>query len=402
MPNINTENATLNIHPVLPVSKAIEGIFIHNVSGYVTESYINAANPEESIGRTLNPNEMLLLREKIANIKNNFYISMQNENLSPEELELAKIIYIYNYILKEVQYANVLSANDGTARVRNRSEDSLVPNNSAYSALILKRSVCCGISDAIFLLCKALGVECEKWLWPDGGHAYNKVKIGNNWYKVDATFQIGFYPHAKANAWSDAYLLTGTANHNQTAAPIYPRERITRMKSLLESRGIDFNYDNAPQIQIRTTLDGLNTLTNVVNKGDEEKRISIKNLQNIITSIDEELSIKPTITIKRRSDQNSQEEDKPKIYFIPTEKKITIQKVNYKINIVAVNDGYAVNVETANNEQFTQITNNQGKIVGILRRGLEVISSLLNPDNYSPSDNLIRIINTNQQTQRHR
>ncbi|MDE6142180.1 MAG: hypothetical protein K2G03_06210, partial [Bacilli bacterium] len=311
---------------------------------------------------------------------------------------------IYNYILKNVQYANVLSANDGTARVQNRPEDALTPYESAYSALILKKSICCGISDAIFLLCKALGVACEKWLWPDGGHAYNKVKIGNIWYKVDATFQIGFYPNAKAEIWNDTYLLTATTNREQTnESPNYPRQNIQRMKHFLEEHGVDFNYSPSPKITISATMEGLKTLIKDKNKSIEEQDINCQNLQNIITSIDSILSPTPHITIKKRTDQNTINEDMPKIYYTPAEKKISIQKTNYKINIVSINDSYAVNVETPDNNQHTQITNRQGKIIGILKRGYKIISSLFDSETVSNNvNNHTRIKNASEQPKRYR
>ena len=270
MPNTNPAQITINsrnTNNTMPVSRAISGIFFYNVNAYETEGFTNARIYGESAGRALTPNEMQNLKHKIEQIVDTFNNAIANTHLSNEDLELAKIIYIYNYILKNVQYANVLSANDGTARVQNRPEDALTPYESAYSALILKKSICCGISDAIFLLCKALGVACEKWLWPDGGHAYNKVKIGNIWYKVDATFQIGFYPNAKAEIWNDTYLLTATTNREQTnESPNYHRQNIQRMKLFLEEHGVDFNYSPSPKITISTTMEGLKTLIKDKNK----------------------------------------------------------------------------------------------------------------------------------------
>ncbi len=405
MPISSFDNLIVNRSNIRPVSKSITGIFFYNVDAYETEGFINAHVYGESAGRALTPNEMQSLKHKIEQIVNNFNNAIASDNLSNEDLELAKMIYIYNYILKNVQYADVVSANDGTARVQNRPSDSLTPYESAYSALILNSSICCGISDAIFLLCKALGVECEKWLWPDGGHAYNKVKIGNIWYKVDATFQIGFYPHAKAERWSDTYLLTATTNHEQTnETPTYPRQNIQRMKTILENHGVDFNYHPAPRITINTTMEGLKILIKDTNKSVDEQNINFQNLQNIISSVDSVLSSTPQITIiNKRTEKNTKAEDKPKIYFIPKEKKITIQKTNYKINITSVNDAYAVNVETTDNNQHTQITNNQGKIIGILKRGHEVISSLFDSGTVSNNVNPhTRISNISEQPKRYR
>lgn len=400
MPNINTEQITINSRNASntrPVNKSITGIFFNNVNAYETTPFINAKIYGESTGRALSPTEMHQLRDKIKQIIELFDQTIINSNLFGEDLELAKIIFIYNYILQNVQYADVIPANDGTSRVQNRNDDLLTPYESAYSCLVLKKSICCGISDAIYLLCLVMNLECEKWLWPDGGHAYNKVKIGNTWYKVDATFQIGFYPHAQAENWNDTHLLTATTNHEQISpTTMYPRQQIERIKTFLQNRGINFNYNRAPKIQIRTTKEGLQALIKDPSKSEEEQKNSFQNLQNIITSVDSVLSANPHITINKRTDQNSIIKDNPTIYFTPAEKKITIQKVNYKINIVSTNDSYAVNIETPDNNQHTQITNRQGKIIGILKRGLEIITSLFEPSTFDSLNTPSSILNNNQ------
>lgn len=405
MTNYLLDNSMINLRTTRPVKKAITGVFFYNVEAYETEAFVNARIYGESTGRALYPQEMQALKHQIANIVEEFNNAIANTNLSNEELQLAKIIHIYNHILKNVQYANVLPANDGTARVRNRSDDMLTPYESAYTALVYRKSICCGISDAFFLLCEALGIECEKWLWPDGGHAYNKVKIGNLWYKVDATFQIGFYPQAKAECWSDTYLLTATTHPTQTnESQNFPREQIARMKNFLERQGIDFTYLPIPKIRIRTTAEGLQSLVKNTSKPKEEQEVNIQNLQRIIKSIESILSPNPHITINNRTDQSSNDREKPTIYFTPTEKKISIQKINYKINIININDSYAVNIETPDNNQHTQVTNSQGKIIGIIKRGLEIINSIITngtPYNNNPYPR-ITINSQNQAVKRYR
>ncbi len=197
--------------PVL-VALSEQGEGISPNIAFWTAPFINARIYGESTGKALWYNEMIKLKNKTDQIVEDFNVCIRGSNLSGEQLQLAKIVYIYNYILANVRYANVSPANDETARVQVRRED--IPDSSAYSALILKEAVCCGISDAIYLLCNVMGMECKKRLWLDGGHAYNKVKIGNEWYNVDATFQIGFIPLLK-QLFINCYRTTKNVNRSK-------------------------------------------------------------------------------------------------------------------------------------------------------------------------------------------
>ena len=59
-----------------------------------------------------------------------------------------------------------------------------------YGALVGKVAVCDGISDAFRILCLVEGIECLKvsGIGKTENHAWNKVKIGDSWYVVDATW----------------------------------------------------------------------------------------------------------------------------------------------------------------------------------------------------------------------
>jgi hypothetical protein len=63
--------------------------------------------------------------------------------------------------------------------------------HTAYGALVAGRSVCDGYAYAMQYICEELGIPCVITTGttddPDTGHAWNKVKIGKNWYVIDAT-----------------------------------------------------------------------------------------------------------------------------------------------------------------------------------------------------------------------
>ena len=369
-----TLNGSINHSKTMPVLDTVMGHVPLNIKAFETTPFVNARSNEESVGRALDVAEMIALKREIWKIVQRFNSIVSGNNLSNEQLQVAKLVYIFNHILNNVRYANVLSAGDGTERVRSRSDDFNV-YESAYTALISKSSVCCGISDAVYLLCMAMGVECEKWLWPNGGHAFNKVKIGNTWYKLDATFQIGFYPNAKANEWSTNYFLTATEqpspNLNQVSSD-YPRQQIQLMKLFLESRGVSFNYSSAPRITINTPLDGIKYMNSELNQAAD-----FSNLLHNISEIDKAMSSKSTITIHNRSGVISPLNEKSVINYVPADKKIVITRTNYKINIISVNEHYVINVEDSNNNQQTFVTDIFGNIIGELKRKLGVFKGSL-------------------------
>jgi hypothetical protein len=63
--------------------------------------------------------------------------------------------------------------------------------HTAYGAMISKKAVCDGFAFAMQYFCEELGIPCVIVTGdtdnPDLGHAWNKVKIGNNWYVVDVS-----------------------------------------------------------------------------------------------------------------------------------------------------------------------------------------------------------------------
>ena len=59
-------------------------------------------------------------------------------------------------------------------------------NQSSYSAIVNKQSVCAGYSEAFELYCTYAGIDCI--VVTSDGHEWNQVKLGDYWYVVDATF----------------------------------------------------------------------------------------------------------------------------------------------------------------------------------------------------------------------
>ena len=94
-----------------------------------------------------------------------------------------KLKAIYDYIATYVTY------DDALLSIRSDLQSNY-QSFTSYSALINGVAVCDGYASAFKLLCTMEGIECIEVVGSakGGGHAWNKVKINNVWYGVDATW----------------------------------------------------------------------------------------------------------------------------------------------------------------------------------------------------------------------
>lgn len=200
-------------------------------------------------------------------------------------------LYIYNYILENVEYDDVEFVPNGGGRVVAKPGSR---NISAYGALIKGKAVCSGISDAVYLLCSSMGLECKKVLSATNGHAYNFVKVNNQWYSLDATYEINRFLGGKIleNRFKDNFFLKqGSINHSRignfldlsdcNAPEDMPRESINEVKGYLELKGVSFNYTSSDITPVENVTEGLRLLLNQHNVMPG----TIDNLVNTINSL---------------------------------------------------------------------------------------------------------------------
>lgn len=94
--------------------------------------------------------------------------------ISSEKTEYEKIKYVYEYLVRTVDY-----------------DESAPDNQNIYSALVGKRSVCAGYSRAAQYLLDQMGIECiyvTGTIRGQGAHAWNIVNCGGSYYQMDVTF----------------------------------------------------------------------------------------------------------------------------------------------------------------------------------------------------------------------
>lgn len=91
---------------------------------------------------------------------------------------LEKERLIHKLVCDEVTYDETMSADD--------PDDRQMSQSCISAVLFDKRTVCAGYAQMFALLCGRAGIICVTVTSP--GHAWNKVRIGENWYNVDCTW----------------------------------------------------------------------------------------------------------------------------------------------------------------------------------------------------------------------
>lgn len=162
------------------------------------------------------------------------------KNLSSYQLELRA----HDFLCERITYDSK-SASSGA------SSDS--HTYSAYGALVSKKCVCEGYSRAMQLLMNRVGVRCTLVRGDDGGgHMWNMIEIGGNWYHLDVTWDdpanATQYNHFYFNVTTEELLSTG-----RTIEPNYPsnKDGEYNIKTRICNK-TTYNYFN----QNNTILDG--------------------------------------------------------------------------------------------------------------------------------------------------
>ncbi len=292
--------------------------------------------------------KIALLKEKVNQIITDFNNTLSNTNLTGEDLQVAKAMLIYNYILGNVRYSPELHTENGGI-----ISDYRYPNtHNVYGALVDNIAVCTGQSEAFYILASLMGLECKRVMDPNIDHTFNIVKMGDNWHKCDVTAEMNFSVSGiPSGRWKqDCFLrewdcIGSTVSNSripETFSPIhcrhYPDNRIIDIKNQLSRSGISFDY-NFQRTYVPTLYDALKIVTHRINqKSNTENQINIS----------------PKISVLKRSDNR----------LIP-EKFIPKMQENLKIvfnneNVIKSNDRYFVddknNIIHFNDNQVTTLT----------------------------------------------
>jgi len=104
-----------------------------------------------------------------------------------------KELAIHDFIIDNVEYDYVAEEeyekNDGVFFDENMTSEEIISSFNAKGALINKKAVCGGYSDAFDILLKFSDIETKTiYGCAMGFHGWNLVKLDDDWYHVDVTF----------------------------------------------------------------------------------------------------------------------------------------------------------------------------------------------------------------------
>lgn len=224
----------------------------------------------------------------VATIYNNARTLLGQIN-TDDMSEYQKVLNIYNWVLSNNVYDyNILEYME---LVNDYSQLTFGNSPVFYLEGILydldnQIAVCDGISKTIALLCNMEGIECIKinGSTSGGNHAWNKVKLGDNWYAIDGTWAEIVCSDSENNNMfellSHSYFLVSDEKLNE----LTPR---TTIWPLEEPEAIDYNYYE------NTTITDSNYTQDLYVSTDQELIALLEiadntNMQNIEIYLDEE------------------------------------------------------------------------------------------------------------------
>lgn len=119
-----------------------------------------------------------IYNDEVATVIDDF----RNTYIKPNMSDFEKEIKIIQYLVENINYDYENLLND---TIDNESY-------TIYGALIKHRAVCAGYASAFDVMCKAVGIESKVITGSainNSSHAWNQIKLNDEWYNVDVTFE---------------------------------------------------------------------------------------------------------------------------------------------------------------------------------------------------------------------
>lgn len=158
-----------------PTSMYINIETITRIFGVSYNVYINTGDEATYLAEGLYTKEDVEKREaEIEQVKNQIITQVQGKN------DYEKLKIIHDYLIDNIEYGDATLGDD---------------MYNIYGALVLKKCVCEGYAKAYQYLLNEIGIENEIVIGigtnsedETENHAWNYVKLNNNWYAVDVTW----------------------------------------------------------------------------------------------------------------------------------------------------------------------------------------------------------------------
>lgn len=215
----------------------------------------------------------LYSKDEFAERKKAFDLAISNavkeapQNATPYERE----VFINDYICNICEY-------DNEAASENNAE-TITSANNASGVFIEKKAVCEGYSKAFKILCDKLNVECVliSGKGENSLHEWNNVKLDNEWYAVDVTWNDTANEH---EIYTHCYLNLDDKEFNEkhTPAPLFSQtsdEEHTNSNAYFNTfvpkcNGTKYNYFTL-EYPTLTNLDNSEDIINSIAKSIDNK-----------------------------------------------------------------------------------------------------------------------------------
>ena len=174
-----------------PIEKYSTKLYPRDNKNYLLDYFNSENNVEDAIN-------------KVEKVKNNFVREFKNCD------DYTKILQVHNALAKTLEYDSSLK------------KDNI---HNIYGALINKEVVCEGYAKALKYLLNALDIECilvcgtaKNSSGHTESHMWNYVKLNNNWYGVDVT-------------WDDPIIIGGSGKTNNVRQEYFLRGHRTFVRT---------------------------------------------------------------------------------------------------------------------------------------------------------------------------
>lgn len=245
------------------VSRAYEAYLLDNPECFYLKTkyelneakFLNVTKLELKVDYTLSKT---ILSEKIQEL-NKKVEQIISKVITPNMTDFEKEVALHDYLIENVNYYDYTDIDE-------------IPSikHSAYGALIEKEAVCDGISKAYSILLNKCGIENVVVTGKmDVRHAWNKVKLDDEWYNTDVTSDAC----GKEIALSHVYF-------NLTDIELSNTHVLSSGFSTPECRAEKYNYYEYNDFKI-TTQDFFTDKIKKVIENSDEKVLEVKLGTNI-------------------------------------------------------------------------------------------------------------------------
>ena len=167
------------------------------------------------------------------------------DSIPENSTDLEKFLFVYNVLGKKIVYDK-----SGCQDNELFTEEAGKSTRSLMGTLINGRGICAGYALAVEQVSKYVGLEVEKVgadvhlkNGEEGGHAWNKVKIGEKWYYADLTWDYKHLNDLK-------YCLKSPLDkdfreeHDMVTDDVWKKENEEKTKELSQEQALEYLFDN--------------------------------------------------------------------------------------------------------------------------------------------------------------